>query len=106
MLYEYVIAWLVYLIAGLGCLLVWWKITERVSTRGIRDWLRGTAMVLIFMPWYAGELSDFYAPAFMVLIMDVFFDGSGGGLGSAVAILTGMILVLVFLIVREFRRKA
>lgn len=104
--HEYVVAWIVYCLAGIGCMVVWWKITSRLPTRGVRDLLRGIAIILIFTPWYSGDGSDIFAPAFIVFIMDVFFDGAGGGIKSGAALLVGIIMVLIFLVVREMRRKA
>ena len=37
--YEYVIAWSIYFLAGIGCSVVWWKITSFIGNRGFRPLL-------------------------------------------------------------------
>ena len=102
--YQYLVAWGIYGVAGLGCCTCWWKITSFIKHRGWRDLLRGFAVVLIFTPWYAGELPGFYAPAMVVLLMDVLLEGVEGGMKGGIALLFSMFLMLVVLTVRQFRR--
>ncbi len=101
--YEYIIAWTVYLLAGAGCCAVWWKMTSSVSHRGWRDLARGFVFVLIFTPWYTGEAAEFFAPAFVILLMDLLLDGAAGGLKGGLALLISnfaMLLVLTFRLIR------
>ena len=81
---EYVVAWLVYFLAGLGCCLFWWKLTSWIKNRGWRDLLRGLAVVIIFTPWYAGDSPEFYAPAIVVLMMDLLLEGARSGMKGGV----------------------
>lgn len=99
---EYLIAWSVYLVAGMGCCAVWWKITSFIGARGWRDILRGVAVVLIFTPWYAGDTPEFWAPAVVVLLMDVLLEGTASGLKGGVALLMATFLMLVVLVALEF----
>ena len=100
--YQYFFAWLVYGLAGIGCCLFWWKVTSFVKNRGWRDLLRGLSVVLIFTPWYAGESPEFYAPAMVVLLMDVLLEGAKSGLKGGIALLFSMFFMLIVLTVRQF----
>lgn len=102
---EYIVAWLVYGVAGLGCCAFWWKITSFVGHRGWRDLLRGLAVVIIFTPWYAGESPEFYAPAFVVLLMDVLLEGVKSGLKGGIALLVATFIMLSIITVRQYIRS-
>jgi len=101
--YQYLIAWFVYLIAGAGACVFWWKITSFLKRRVWQDLFRGIAVVLIFTPWYVGESSEFYAPAIVVLLMDLLLEGAGNGLRGGVALLVSTFLMLLVLSVRQYR---
>jgi hypothetical protein len=101
--YEYVLAWMVYLAAGAGCCLVWWKITSFVSHRGWRELSRGIVVVVIFTPWYAGESAEFFAPAIVVLLMDLLLEGAKAGMKGGIALLFSSFVMLVILTVRMKR---
>ncbi|MBD3647368.1 MAG: hypothetical protein HUJ31_07960 [Pseudomonadales bacterium] len=103
--HEYAVAWTVYVLAGIGCMVVWWKITSRISPRALRDFLRGTAIVITFTPWYAGQSPEFFAPAIVVLLMDILLEGTKSGVKGGVVLLIGMLFMLAVLIVREIRRR-
>ena len=104
---EYLIAWAIYYIAGIGCCFVWWKITSFLNARTARNMLRGIAVVLIFTPWFAGETPEFWAPAIVVLLMDVLLEGTASGLKGGVVLLAATFMMLVVLLILEiaFRRK-
>ena len=105
--YEYVIAWGVYFTAGFGCCVVWWKMTSFISHRGWRELLRGIAVVVIFTPWYAGESPEFFAPAIVVLLMDLLLEGAKAGMKGGIALLFSsfvMLLVLTARLVRSNRK--
>jgi hypothetical protein len=103
--FPYVIAWLVYGAAGLGCCLVWWRMTRNIRHAGWRDLLRGVVVVLIVTPWYAGDSLEFFAPALVVLLMDLLLVGAKSGMQGGVALLVSTFLMLVALTVRGWRRR-
>jgi len=103
--YQYVIAWLVYGLAGCGCCVFWWKVTSVLRHRGWRDLLRGIVVVLIFTPWYAGESPEFYAPAVVVLFMDLFLEGAKSGMKGGIALLFTTFFMLIVLTIRQFLRN-
>ena len=77
--YEYLIAWLVYIAAGLGFAIVWWRFTAGWRHAGWRELSRGFCLVFLYTPWYAGEQAGYFAPAIFVLMMDVLLEGTGSG---------------------------
>jgi hypothetical protein len=97
---EYLIAWSAYIAAGLGCCVVWWKITSFMINRGWRDLSRGLVLVMIFTPWFVDESRNFYAPALIVLIMDLMLEGATGGLHGGLVLLISLFLMLVTLTLR------
>ena len=104
---QYLVAWLIYIVSG--GLFTWVVI---VFSRSVRAWLRdlivGSAMVLIFTPWHFGDSSQYWAPALLVLLMDVLLEGTETGLQGGVVILcmtTAMVgVVLIRMLLR--RRKS
>jgi hypothetical protein len=102
--HEYLVAWTIYVVGGIGCCVVWWKITSHIGNRLLREFLRGLAVVVIFTPWFATDSTEFYAPAIVVLLMDVMLTGAGGGLAGGMALLFTGFLMLLVLALREFRR--
>lgn len=101
---EYWIAWLIYGVAGLGCCAFWWKITSFLRHRGWRDLLRGLALVVIFTPWYAGDSAEFYAPAFVVLLLDLLLEGAKSGMKGGIALLLSTFMMLMIITVRQYLR--
>ncbi|MCH7743948.1 MAG: hypothetical protein IIB71_14935 [Proteobacteria bacterium] len=103
--YEYPVAWAVYCASGVGCCVVWWKITSFISHRGWRELLRGIVIVVIFTPWYAGESPEFYAPAIVVLLMDLLLEGAKAGMKGGIALLFSSFVMLLVLTARLIRRN-
>lgn len=99
--YEYAIAWSVYILAGLGFCLFWWKVTSSVSHDGWRDLFRGIALVMMYTPWYSDETHEHFAPAIVVAFMDFLVGGSDNGLAASLALLVATALMLTALILRR-----
>ncbi len=49
----YVLGWLVYLSAALGCCMVWWRITRHVGWYELRQVLRLVCFTVLFTPWFS-----------------------------------------------------
>lgn len=103
--YEHLVGWMVYWAAGAGCCIVWWKITSSISHRGWRELLRGMVIVVIFTPWYAGEYPEFYAPAIIVLLMDLLLEGASGGMNGGIALMFSSFVMLLVLTARLVLRR-
>jgi hypothetical protein len=99
---EYLIAWAVYALAGMSCCFIWWRLTSLMKQAAWRDLSRGFVVVLIFTPWYAGESPEFFAPAIVVLLMDLLLEGAKSGMKGGVALLIASFLMLLVLTARVF----
>lgn len=102
---EYVIAWSVYVAAGLGCLLVFMRITNKLPSIA-RKLLIGLFVVIVFTPWFIGQEFDQISPAILVYVMDLFFDDTqmGKGAGSAL-MLSSVVMLLILLFVEMLQRR-
>ncbi len=103
--YEYVLGWAVYVVAGIGCCVIWWKITSFIGQRGWRELLRGVVIVVIFTPWYPGDSPEFFAPAIVVLLMDLLLEGAKAGMKGGIALLFSSFVMLLVLTARLIRRN-
>lgn len=103
--YQYVIAWSIYCVAGIGGCLFWWKLTSGINHQGWRDLLRGIVVVFIYTPWSVGEPPGFYGPAIIVLLMDLLIEGSKSGLEGGLALLFATFFMLIVLTIKQFRRN-
>ncbi|HJN52477.1 MAG: hypothetical protein QGI68_03360 [Pseudomonadales bacterium] len=103
--WDYLIAWMVYLLAGAGCCLVWWRLTRGLTSKSLRDLLRGVAVVLIFTPWFAGDSDEFLAPAIVVLLFDLLLAGVKNGLQGGLILLSMLFVMVLFLTVKLLLRK-
>lgn len=105
---EYVIAWLVYYASGAACSAIWWHLTAAWLADGAgRDLVRGIFVVLVFTPWYAGESPEFFAPAIVVLTMDLLLEGARSGMNGGLVLLVATFVMVMILIARSlWRRRA
>lgn len=97
---QYVLAWLVYCSSGSACCFIWWRMTSHISHRGWRDLARGFVVVFIFTPWYAGDSPEVFAPAVVVLLMDLLLEGAKAGMKGGIALLFSSFAMLVILTLR------
>lgn len=95
---ENLLAWAVYGIAALGCLLVWFRLTSWMW-RYLREPLRVIVAVLLFSPTIVDPNKELFAPAIAVSALDILFK-VGNNLWRAVADLAlyGMIALIAYLI--------
>lgn len=100
--YQYLIAWLIYILASVGVCVFWWKVTSFLRKRVWRDLARGIVLVLVVTPWYVGESAEHYAPAVVVLLMDLLLEGTKNGMRGGFALLISTFLMLLVLSVRQF----
>jgi hypothetical protein len=82
-----------------------WRVTSRASYSW-RALIRGTYLVITFTPWALIDYPGFYAPAFIILIMDLFLKGSGNSLAGGLALLGSFTFMLIFLSFRAFRKSS
>ena len=69
---DYLLAWSIYGIAALGCLLVWFRVT-RPLWRWLREPLRLIVAVLLLTPTIVDPTRELFAPAVAITALDTLF---------------------------------
>lgn len=94
---DYLLAWGVYAVSALGCLLVWCRMTGWIW-RWLREPLRVLVAVLLLTPTIVDPGKDLFAPAVAITALDVLFK-VGNNAWRAVADLAiyGLIALAVWL---------
>lgn len=69
---DYLLAWTIYGIAALGCLLVWFRVT-RPLWRWLREPLRLIVAVLLLTPTIVDPTRELFAPAVAITALDTLF---------------------------------
>ena len=88
---NYYGVWLVYILASLGFLSVYWRFTCLPRWPILKHSLRCLMIALVFTPWYANSDQGTLAPALMIIALDAITKG----LGEASRALAPMLLALV-----------
>lgn len=73
---DYYIAWGIYAVAALGCLLVWFRLTGWMW-RWLREPLRVLGAALLLTPTVVDQTKDQYAPAVAISALDLVFKVAG-----------------------------
>ena len=73
---DYLLAWGLYALAALGCLLVWFRLT-RWMWRWLREPLRVLAAVLLLTPTVVDPAKELFAPAVAITALDLIFKVGG-----------------------------
>jgi hypothetical protein len=89
---DYLLAWGAYLVAALGCLLVWFRLTGWMW-RCAREPLRLLVLVLLFSPTIVDPGKEQFAPAIAITAMDMLLD-VGNNAWRAVADLSMYALIV------------
>jgi len=100
---DYSLAWALYGLAALGCLLFWFRVT-RWMWRWLREPLRLIAAVLLFTPTIVDPAKELFAPAVAITAMDLAFK-VGNNAWRAVADLAmyGLIAFALYLLLVAIR---
>jgi len=97
---DYAVVWGLYLTAGVGVLLVWWKVTALAPWAYFRQVLRVLIFVLIFFPWTLEPIEtdkgsySLWAPAFMVITMEAMVGGVAAASRAGLALLIAEYIAL------------
>lgn len=95
---DYLLAWAVYAVAALGCLLVGWHITGWLW-RWLREPLRVVIGVLLFTPTLVEPARELYAPAIAIAALDVLFKVGSNVWRAATDLATvGMVAIALYLV--------
>ncbi len=108
---DYIIAWLVYLIAAIAMSFIYWRLVKKLFWIDLAYILQVTFMAIIFTPWYVEAEGDVLAPAIIIFVMDIVTIELVAGIRSlvpmAMAILFSSIITMVSIAtyrVRKVRR--
>ncbi|MCC6077116.1 MFS transporter [Pseudomonas sp. GCM10022188] len=100
---DYLLAWAVYAVAALGCLLVGWHITGWLW-RWLREPLRVVIGVLLFTPTLVEPARELYAPAIAIAALDVLFKVGSNVWRAATDLATvGMVAIALYLVFAALR---
>lgn len=95
---DYQLAWSIYAVSALGCLLGWFYFTSWMW-RYLREPLRVIVAVLLFTPTVVDPVRDFYAPAVAMTAMDLLFKVSNEAWRSvADLVMYGLLAFAVYLV--------
>jgi hypothetical protein len=94
---DYVLAWLVYLVAAVLLSWVHWKFAKKVFWLDLAYVMQGTLMAVIFTPWYVLSDQDILAPAIIIFVMDIVTIETTAGIRALVPM--AMVVILVDLII-------
>ncbi|WP_298189343.1 MFS transporter [uncultured Pseudomonas sp.] len=93
---DYLLAWGAYLVAALGCLLVWFRLTSWMW-RYVREPLRVLVVVLLFSPTIVDPGKEQFAPAIAITAMDLLLDvGNNAWRAAADLSMYGLILFVLY----------
>lgn len=100
---DYSLAWAVYGVAALGCLLVWFRAT-RWMWRWLREPLRLLAAILLLTPTIVDPAKELFAPAVAITAMDVLLKvGNNAWRAVADLALYGLIAFALYLLLVAIR---
>ncbi|MBE7928419.1 MFS transporter [Pseudomonas saudiphocaensis] len=100
---EYLLAWTVYGVAALGCLLVWFRMT-RPLWRWLREPLRLIVTVLLLTPTIVDADKELFAPAVAITALDLLFEvGTNAWRAVADLALYGLIAFALYAVVVALR---
>lgn len=93
---DYLLAWALYGVAALGCLLVWCRLT-RGLWRWLREPLRLLVAVLLFTPTMVDPSRELLAPAVAIVALDVAFNvGNNTVQAAADLVMYGLVVFILY----------
>jgi predicted permease len=96
--HDYLLAWAGYVLAALGCLLVWFRMTGWMW-RYLREPLRVLVAIVLFCPTIVDPSRELFAPAVAIVSLDLLFKvGSNAWRAVADLSLYGVIAFVVYLL--------
>ena len=94
---EYTTTWAVYLLAAVGLLVVWWRMTRIIPWQPLKQLLRVLVAAVVLMPAPVVYGSADWAPALFVLLLDVTVVKDADTMRAVPFLLYGLILGLLAL---------
>jgi len=90
---NYFLAWIFYLLASLGSMLVVWRVFRFIPLQSIRKILQLLFATFILVPWYIHPDSEHMAPAYVISIFEVLIKKQD--VGQATYVLGGLLLLVL-----------
>jgi hypothetical protein len=104
---SYETAWLIYLLAATGIILVLWRVTRRWPLL-LRHACRISSIVLLLTPYVSDPEKQVFAPAFLISLFGLAFGDPEQALNASkplgIVLLAGMVLSLVFSFTQRKKR--
>jgi hypothetical protein len=104
---SYETAWLIYLLAATGIILILWRLTRRWPLF-LRHACRISSIALLLTPYVSDPEKQVFAPAFLISLFGLAFGDPEQALNAAkplgVVLLVGMILSLAFSFTQQKKR--
>ena len=102
---NYYGVWLVYILASLVFLSVYWRFTRFPRWPILKHSLRCLMMALVFTPWYANSDNGTLAPALMIIALDAITKGFGEASRALAPMLLALLVAELFALVLFFLEK-
>lgn len=108
-LFDYLIAWFVYMLAALTLTVVAWRVLCRFINRNLAYLLQGFLVAVLFTPWYVLPDAELMAPAFIIFVLDSItispVDGIRALIPIVMAMLAATVVALALMLIRFIRRR-
>ena len=108
---DYIIAWLIYLIASIAISYLCWEIIKKILWIDLAYVLQVAFMAVIFTPWYVEVNGTILAPAIIIFVMDIITIELAAGIRALVPMVMTILLSTIITIasiaiyrVRKVRR--
>jgi hypothetical protein len=101
----YVIAWLVYLLAAVGIVIVFWRMTGNITWRRTRRSLRAVVAAVLFTPINIEHDEMWLAPAYLVGFYDWILGHHEKALEAGAFMLYAFALMIVVILLESVLRR-
>ena len=108
---DYIIAWLLYLIAGAAMCWLHWRVAKKLFWLDLAYVMQAFCVAIIFTPWYVEADGDTLAPAIIIFVMDAVTIETVAGIRALVPLAMAIMLSTIITIlgvatyrVRKVRR--
>jgi hypothetical protein len=107
---EYIIGWVVYLIAALGLLFVFWRMTRSIPWFYPKQYLRLIGAAFLLSPAVVDDAAAYLAPAWVMATLQLVFTGVDNFWPLArvvlmAALIAAMIYSLLLIALHLYRRQ-
>jgi len=106
---DYIIAWTVYLCAGIVFGIISWKFMKKVLWRELAYLLQSLLLAIIFTPWYVLPEEEILAPALIIFMLDLITIDVTTSIRALIplvmAILLGIIVTIVLSVIYRVKSR-